>query len=600
MLTADFLNGVSIPFVLTNDATLGRGATAEVRAALIGDRRFAIKLYKQEHELNEAKILGMCAFGDPSTSDQFEYAWPVGVVKSNNALAGYLMETFDKSKHYPLNYFFDPTFYSRLNSIDIMSLSNRVEIALSLCRAIRALHSHGIYFIDLKPQNILVNWHRNTCVLLDCDGFSFRGPDGTRFPAGHISTDYIAPEATREKLTAVDLGVPQDNYALAVILFQLFNYAQHPFQGISSGVGLQSATNDEYAAAGLYPYGIVPNSLIAPRRGSTHECMPHDLRLLFDRAFVGNPDQRVSPQEWVTYFENLIEKKLLKKCDKRLGALSHVSFQGGHCAECARLAFASEKTIKVPPQVPEPLPPQAQPKDNTFRNIFLYFSLVFFLLILFVNHEERNSTAEASKQDTVTLIPTEEQLNKEKTTSVDTVIKKPVIVKKTAPTLKPFPDDASGLTDSEILTNGIVYINYFPKNCWGSGCRMAVQFPKHFSSSRLKKAALYVFDRCGASNYEISMAQASLKSLGYNLITDGVIGPNTSKALRSFQERQSIEITGNLDIQTSYELGVTVRAFDKRSFKFYRRAATTYFSDNGPVVEFLNVDTRLCFHVGER
>ena len=187
---------------------------------------------------------------------------------------------------------------------------------LSLCRAISALHSLEIYFIDLKPQNILVNWKKNTCVLLDCDGVSFKGPDGIRFPAGHISTDYIAPEATRAKLKAIDLSNSQDNYALAVILFQLFNYAQHPFQGVSNGIGLQSATNDEYAAAGLYPYGIASNRLIAPRKGSTHECMPNELRILFDRAFTGHPDRRVSPQEWVAFFENINADRLLKRCDQ--------------------------------------------------------------------------------------------------------------------------------------------------------------------------------------------------------------------------------------------------------------------------------------------
>jgi serine/threonine protein kinase len=544
MLTADFLNGVSVPFVLTNDATLGRGATAEVRAALVGDRRFAIKLYKQEHELNEAKILGMCAFGDPSRSDQFEYAWPVGVVKSNSALAGYLMETFDNSKHYPLNYFFDPTFYSRLNSIDIMSLSNRVEIALSLCRAIRALHSNGIYFIDLKPQNILVNWHRNICVLLDCDGFSFRGPDGTRFPAGHISTDYIAPEATREKLTAADLGVPQDNYALAVILFQLFNYAQHPFQGISSGVGLQSATNDEYAAAGLYPYGIVPNSLIAPRRGSTHECMPHDLRLLFDRAFVGNPNQRVSPQEWVTYFENLIEKKLLKKCDKRSSALSHVSFHGGQCAECARLAFVLEqpKPKIVAPAVPQPvspLPPQVPPKDNTLRNIFLYGIVAVLVGYLLVGNDERQATLDLSE---TTATPSN---STQKPAAADNSVPKPA-TNKSKPKYELHTVWMSPISGEWVLDD----TGY--KNTWRVWARNETGFvlrnPKfHF---KLQDCDRY-------SKRIIMEVQNKLKALGIPVgFPDGIMGNRTKDGIRIYQKRSGIPVTGKIDYPVLSSLNI--------------------------------------------
>lgn len=542
MLTADFLNGVLVPFVLTNDATLGRGATAEVRAALVGDRRFAIKLYKQEHELNEAKILGMCAFGDPSRSDQFEYAWPVGVVKSNNALAGYLMETFDKSKHYPLNYFFDPTFYSRLNSIDIMSLSNRVEIALSLCRAIRALHSHGIYFIDLKPQNILVNWHRNTCVLLDCDGFSFRGPDGTRFPAGHISTDYIAPEATREKLTAVDLGVPQDNYALAVIFFQLFNYAQHPFQGISSGVGLQSATNDEYAAAGLYPYGMVPNSLIAPRRGSTHECMPHDLRLLFDRAFLGNPDQRVSPQEWVTYFENIIEKKLLKKCDKRSGALSHISFHGGQCAECARLAFVQEQSKPkiVAPAVPQPvspLPPQVPPKDNTLRNIFLYGIAAVLVGYLLVGNDERKTTSTTNETISTPSNGAKKPAAENSKWKIETQIV----------WLKRLSDEWA--YDS---TGGQNTLRVLAKN----ESKFALRNPKF----------IYKLRKCDAYSKNIILAvQKKMIALGIRVGTpDGILGKRTKDGIKVYQKRIGMKATGKINSELLSRLEIDEsRDFDQ-------------------------------------
>ncbi|MDP4744922.1 MAG: peptidoglycan-binding protein [Porticoccaceae bacterium] len=559
MLTADFLNGASIPFVLTSDAVLGRGATAEVHSVIVGDRRFAIKLYKVAQELNEAKILSMCAFGDLSKSDDYECAWPVAVVKSDNAMSGYLMETFDKLKHHPLNYLFDPTFFNRLNSIDVMSLSNRVEVALSLCSAIAALHSRKIYCIDLKPQNILVNWAKNTCVLLDCDGFSFRGSDGIRFPAGHISTDYIAPEATREKLTAVELGASQDKYALAVILFQLFNYAQHPFQGISSGVGMQSATNDEYAAAGLYPYGVTPNRLIAPRRGSTHECMPHELRTLFDRAFIGHPDQRVSAREWAKFFENIIEKKLLKRCYKHSNAPSHVSFQGGQCAECARLAFVDglpkPKTIvplqpslaSVPqqPSLASPLPPQPAPKDNTIRNVLLFGMLAVVAGYLFAGDDERKTTSAV----------------RETTATPSNSSQKP-----TTKTKWKYESETVWLTviSSEWVNDSSGYKNTL---------RVLV---RNESTAELRNPKfIYKLRDCNVYSKEVILeVQKKLVALGIPVGTlDGIFGNRTKDGVKSYQKKRGIKVTGQIDellllslnVDESLELNQVITALPQAS-----------------------------------
>lgn len=591
MLTADFLNGVSVPFVLSNDALLGRGATAQVHSALVGDRRFAVKLYNQEHELNEAKILGMCAFGDPSKSDDFEFAWPVAVVKADTTLTGYLMETFDKSIHYPLNYLFDPTFFNRLNSINIMSLSNRVDIALSLCRAVSALHSREIYFIDLKPQNILVNWRKNTCVLLDCDGFSFKGPDGARFPAGHISTDYIAPEATRAKLAATDLSASQDNYALAVILFQIFNYAQHPFQGISNGTGLKLATNDEYAAAGLYPYGIASNRLIAPRQGSTHECMPNELRILFDRTFTGHSDRRVSPQEWVAFFENVNAERLLKRCDQRPSEPTHISFQGGRCAECARLAFANQQTqlrpivpptpspvIRVPPQVSPPVPPQVPPKSNTLRNVVLYGMLVIFVWYLLVGNDDREAREAISAPSSTVLKPTS---------------------KTSTPVVR--PENALGLKDHEILNDAIVSTKYLPSNCKAGFCRLVIQLSSEISLKSVSDARLYAVDSCNPTKAEIQNAQEILRSLAYDVFPDGVMGPRTKKAFRNFQAKNNLPITESLDTKTALKLKVWVGAYNAplENFKFHR-VSIHYDTSQGPVLEFHNIDPQICFYVGAR
>lgn len=322
---------------------LGKGATAVIYKVEFESEVVAAKVYHANKKVDEPKIRAMLSNKPDDIHISFagvtypQIAWPFATLKDEHGVtAGYLMPLVDLHDSFSLDYFYDQVLFKKLNAPDEVAFSYKLEIAKNLSLIVAALHKNKHYFIDLKPQNIRVFRQTHIVSLVDCDGFSVADKmanESSRFPAELISTDYISPEAFRGKISPKDLGENQDRYALAVILFQLLNNGTHPFQGIlldDEGI----ATNDEKAAAGLYPHSIQPNLSIKPRPQSIHFLWDDKTRALFDKAFIGKLDERPSAEEWARHFEKLLSEKSLIRCDKEPLNIAHMRFKGKECPTC--------------------------------------------------------------------------------------------------------------------------------------------------------------------------------------------------------------------------------------------------------------------------
>jgi len=592
---AKFPDELTIPFQLDQASLLGRGATADVYFVIVGDKRFAAKIYKSDTEFNVEKIALMCKSENPSYLPFTTFAWPIGLIFEKENVIGYLMPIFEKLDHHPLNYYFDSSFASKLSNKSIVSLSNRIEIAKSLSFAIDSLHKISTFFIDLKPQNILVNWRTNGIVILDCDGFSIQMSNGKLFPAGHVSTDYIAPEVTREHLPPSSLAAPQDNYALAVILFQLFNYSQHPFQGTPVTESTSPFTTDELAAEGLYPYSLTPNPKIYPRRGSTHTCLPTDLRVLFDRSFSDQQDIRVTPQEWTSYFSNIIYEKKIQRCSSFPHSVDHIHFSGYECPECARIKFRVQLETNKP-KTPLPKPdntadanknvgmPAAittqQNGDSTWKWLLALSALVFFIYLANKDDSSRVPTTTTNK-------PVVTTPNNKPVVTTPNIINSPRQVP--ADWSQVFPGNrVSDITGSE-----------FKYDSTGRATILNVFISSQNTVNNLKNPALFIrYDSCAPTKTEMANAQKALATQGFRIgIVDGIRGPVTINALKSFQQNMGIPISGDLDIATANKLNLYVGAFDPTQFNFHGRGLV-YKTAGGPMVSFSGVkSTKICFYV---
>ncbi len=113
-------------------------------------------------------------------------------------------------------------------------LPERLRIALALARAISLLHAAQMIHTDVHPDNYIVI-HTPTgwmVVVIDIDGGGLLSPPGPIYPMSQPKKLYKAPELFTTKwreLHERGLLFAPDNWALAVLLYQLLVDYQGPF-----------------------------------------------------------------------------------------------------------------------------------------------------------------------------------------------------------------------------------------------------------------------------------------------------------------------------------------------------------------------------------
>jgi len=341
---------------------LGEGANAKVYREKIGSRIYAVKVYTDQAAFNLEKLNFMIF--NPPADLYFEdagkryplYAWPVSLVKNLEegyfgTDIGYVMPLIDKTESKTLEYFYDYNLSKQLKTSINKALSLKIEILKNLSDAIATLHTLGHKFVDLKPQNIGVYEGTNIVSLLDCDGYEINYPSsGKKFSSTMVSPDYIAPEISGAKLEDIIVGKDQDNYALAVIIFQMLNNGIHPFQGVITDPNIHITTNDEAAVLGLYAYGGQQSIKIIPKPQSVHSTFLPTTRLLFDRAFLRKTN-RPSAQEWGIHFADIIQNKILVRCPDYPSDAAHIRFKEMPCPACTLNYINSSPSKKAGPEI---------------------------------------------------------------------------------------------------------------------------------------------------------------------------------------------------------------------------------------------------------
>ena len=271
-----------------------------------------------------------------------QYAWPQHIVYAKSAFAkglqpvGTLIPKVDSLATVTLDAYFDPS-SSKMMGLDAhrLALPRKVAIATNLCRLLGELHAKQVYCIEFNPKNILANRNGGQVTLLDCDNYSVISNDGNYYPATHLPKGHVAPEILKNKGVTADLAHPQDCFALAVRLFQLFNYGISPFSGKVNKGWLEAEEDDARVEAGYYPYGLHPNPAIVPSPLSVHDCLPVLLRQLFDRAFREGKG-RPTAQEWEAVLRGLRENAKYVTCKQRPNDPEHIHFAGLPCCRCER------------------------------------------------------------------------------------------------------------------------------------------------------------------------------------------------------------------------------------------------------------------------
>ena len=330
---------------------LGSGAVGNI-FAIIAPPQFAdsaVKIYLNPKAFDAEKIGTLVEkvpeqlWVDLASGAQYpQYAWPQQIVYAKSTFGsglqpvGFLMPKVDSLAAIALDGYFDPS-SGKMKGLDghRLALPRRVAIAINLCRLLGDLHFRHVYCIDFKPRNILANRNGGQVTLLDCDSYSVISNNGNYHPAIPPSSGHVAPEVLKNKRVTADLAETQDCFALAVGLFQLFNYGISPFSGKINKGWLEAGDDDARVGAGYYPYGLHSNPAINPLPQSVHDSLPVSLRQMFDRAFregKGRPTAR----EWEDVLRGLREKAKYVTCKERPNDPEHIHFAGLPCCRCER------------------------------------------------------------------------------------------------------------------------------------------------------------------------------------------------------------------------------------------------------------------------
>jgi len=401
------INGVS-KVVVRDSNPLGRGGEAIIYPAELAGKVYAAKIFHNPVNVNIQKIMAMIMNPPVMMESKVAglsfpmYSWPLGILFENNTAVGFLMPLIDLKQSYTLDYYYDRGLIGSLNSVNEYALSYRVEIAMHLSEMVADLHQHQHYFIDIKPQNIRVFKTTHAVTLIDCDGFSiFEPATNARFPANMYSSDYIAPEVLKANLPANQLGEEQDLYGLATIIFQLFNWGIHPFQGIvKPGLG-DLDTNDDKAKALLYPHGIIPHPQINARPQSVHSCFDDVTRQMFDQAFIGPANARPKASQWADHLRNLYESKQLAKCPTYPNDIKHMRWAGKDCPQCL-IDKASQSDLQPKLQaisIPKPVsgssfsPVNSSSTPKKKNNNWIYGVVTFVVLLIIKVAVNSNSSS---------------------------------------------------------------------------------------------------------------------------------------------------------------------------------------------------------------
>lgn len=174
-------------------------------------------------------------------------------------------------------------------------LFKRYNILIQLAAMVRALHSKGLAYCDLSPNNIFISAKKevSNVFLIDLDNLRYK----TSIIHNIYTPTYGAPEVVSSLAPNTTMS---DSYAFGVIAYELLTW-NHPLIGdyVSDG----DPELEELAMAGKLPWVEHSQDPINARTTGlpSEQVMPENLRMLFRQNFeegLNEPLKRPSMAQW--------------------------------------------------------------------------------------------------------------------------------------------------------------------------------------------------------------------------------------------------------------------------------------------------------------
>lgn len=360
---------------------IGKGGEGSVYN-IVGMSKYVAKIYNDKHGRGDAtkryKIETMLNIKLPQAVKS-QIAWPQDILTQKGVFVGYVMQKISNTEK--IN-----GIYS--NSIDTISLDNKIVIAKNLCAAIDAVHGVGQVCGDLNPNNIAVDAQNAQITLLDTDSFHITDKRANVVYRCEVGLpEYIAPEIQNKlKHTGEDLrhaSLPtftkeSDLFALAVHIFALLMNGCHPFacapdtnfskvnipQLSYSATSVVAPQPAENICNGISVFLKPVQGLIIPIYAPDFSALPNEIQILFKRAFesgFNNPQDRPTAAEWYNALENMKNNLAVCKVNR-----THMYYSSlAKCPWCE----VKNNLARMMGQQPTPIITTVLPQQTTTLNI---------------------------------------------------------------------------------------------------------------------------------------------------------------------------------------------------------------------------------------
>ncbi|MEF9885600.1 hypothetical protein [Streptomyces sp. P9-A4] len=221
--------------------------------------------------------------------------WPVDTIEAAGSAIGYGMPYLDPAAHTQLSGLLQ-------KPVRLRRFEGRAHwkfllaVASNLAYMTAELHQQGFVVGDLSSANAVVDGN-GYVTFLDCDSFAFTDKlTGESFGCEVFTDDYASPERQR--------GEPPtrqaDDFALAVLVYQLVTGGNHPFDGAPL-YGAPEATRKDNIVSGT-SFLVDPDRVRVPAQLLAPEVLPPRLVELARRTFgpgMRDPRRRPSSAVWL-------------------------------------------------------------------------------------------------------------------------------------------------------------------------------------------------------------------------------------------------------------------------------------------------------------
>lgn len=291
------------------------GAVFEVET----DNSLVAKVYHKAVERQRARKLELMV--ERANPQLFAHtAWPVDLADSPSFTI-FMPRGAGKEIHES----FHPK--SRLQNFPDAKYRFLLTIAYNLCAAISGIHSAGAIVGDFNQKNVLVS-KDGRVRFLDCDSFQItHGNEIYRCTVG--VPEYLAPELHGTDFETITRNPHQDNFTLAIFIFQLLFMGRHPFFGVGGPDEPGECVKKKLYAYSLNAgsYGVRP-----PPKTLGIDTVTPEISRLFEAAFRAPPENRPTPDAWGKALRGMLDQ--LVQC-KVNSSHEHYASRPGGCPFCS-------------------------------------------------------------------------------------------------------------------------------------------------------------------------------------------------------------------------------------------------------------------------